>query len=640
METKERTARLTSVPPPSPADGTAVGPAVGERRDAGDPTPPCAPGTLTRMFFNTVSRRPDKTALMHKEKGGYRSISYRELAERVRCLGRAFVDLGVRPGECIALLSENRPEWAVTDLAALCVGAANVSIYTTLTPPQVQYILRDCGAKVLIVSNEALLKKALAIRGELPELQHLIMIEALSDEARAQGVLSFTELLDRGNKAEKSTVEELERRWQAAQPGSLASLIYTSGTTGDPKGARLTHNNFYSNAHAVPPIVDILEDDVFLSFLPLSHVFERLAGHYLPLCVGATIAYAESLFALARNMEEIHPSVMASTPRLFESMHQRILETAAKAPPARRRLFQWALGVGRAHAMAKLERRVDPVAALQYPLADRLVLAKIRAKTGGRIRYFISGGAPLPRATAEFFFSLGLTILEGYGLTETSPVICVNRPGQIKLGTVGPPMPGVEVRIAADGEILSRGPHIMEGYHNKPEETKQAIDADGWFHTGDIGRLDPQGRLSITDRKKDIIVLATGKNVAPQPIEAALKASPYIAEIALIGDRQNILTALVVPAFDAVKEYARARSLGVSEPKDLVQHPEIRKLIKAEIDRLSKSFADFERVRRFTLLDHEFTVDSGLLTPTMKLKRRVVAERYAKEISTMRGGEE
>jgi long-chain acyl-CoA synthetase len=339
-------------------------------------------------------------------------------------------------------------------------------------------------------------------------------------------------------------------------------------------------------------------------------------------------------------MEEVRPTVMASTPRLFESMHQRILETGAKAPPLRRRLFEWALRVGRAYALGKLEGHPDPLAALQYPLADRLVLSKIRAKTGGRIRYFISGGAPLPRATAEFFFALGLTILEGYGLTETSPVICVNRPGQIKLGTVGPPMPGVEVRIAEDGEILSRGPHIMEGYHNKPEETRQAIDPDGWFHTGDIGRLDAQGRLSITDRKKDIIVLATGKNVAPQPIEAALKASPYIAEIALIGDRQNVLTALVVPAFDALKTFARERGLGVSESAALAQHPDVRKLIKAEIDRLGKPFADFERVRRFALLDHEFTADSGLLTPTLKLKRRVVAERYAKEIAAMRGGEE
>jgi long-chain acyl-CoA synthetase len=339
-------------------------------------------------------------------------------------------------------------------------------------------------------------------------------------------------------------------------------------------------------------------------------------------------------------MEEIRPTIMASVPRLYESMQQRILEAGAKAPPLRRRLFDWALGVGRAYALGKLEGHANPLLALPHALADRLVLSKIRAKTGGRLRYFISGGAPLPRSTAEFFYSIGLTILEGYGLTETSPVICVNRPESIGLGTVGPPLPGIEVRIADDGEILTRGPHVMEGYHNRPEETRQVIDPDGWFHTGDIGRLDAQGRLSITDRKKDIIVLANGKNVAPQPIEAILKGSPMIAEIALIGDNQNVISALVIPAFEALKNFAREQNLGTAEPKELVKRPEVRKLIKEEIDRRSTALADYERVRRFTLLDHEFTQESGLLTPTLKLKRRLIAERYAQEIAAMtRGGE-
>jgi long-chain acyl-CoA synthetase len=424
------------------------------------------------------------------------------------------------------------------------------------------------------------------------------------------------------------------------RPGDLASLIYTSGTTGDPKGARLTHDNFHSNAIAAANALPVSDRDIFLSFLPLCHVFERLGGHYLPLSIGATIAYSEGLFSVQRNMEETHPTIMLSVPRLYSALEGRIMETVSKSRPLQRRLFHWGMKVGRARNLGRLEGRFNPLLEIQYALADHFIFANLREKLGGKLRYFVSGGAPLPRSAAEFFYSVGITILEGYGLTETSPVISVNRPDSLKFGTVGPPIPGVEIKIAEDGEILSRGPHIMEGYHNKPDDTVLAIDPDGWFHTGDIGRLDELGRLAITDRKKDIIVLANGKNVAPQPIEGAIKASPYISDIALIGDRQNIITALVVPAFGAVKHYAQEHGIDAHDNESLSKNPEIRKLIKAEIDRCSAVFADFERVRRFALLSHEWTIENEMLTPTMKIRRHAIAESYAGIIAEMSGSDE
>ncbi|MBW3621899.1 MAG: AMP-binding protein, partial [Armatimonadetes bacterium] len=348
------------------------------------------------------------------------------------------------------------------------------------------------------------------------------------------------------------------------------------------------------------------------------------------------------IFTVQKNIVEAKPTVMLSIPRLYEAMYDRIHDTASKATGVRKRLFHWAMKVGQARSTAMRQgKRANPLLALQYALADRLVLSKIREKvTGGNLRYFVSGGAALRPNIGEFFHALGIIILEGYGLTETAPVICVNRPENLKFGTVGPPLPGVEVMIAEDGEILSRGPHIMEGYHHKPEETQNVIDGEGWFHTGDIGRLDEQGRLRITDRKKDLIVLATGKNVAPQPIETAIKESPYIAEAALFGDNQNVISALIAPNIDALKAYAQEKNIGVSEPGDLVRHPEVKKLIKAEIDRATTGFADFEKVRKFTLLDHNFTDHPDLITPTLKLKRQLVKEKYAREIAAMSGGAE
>ncbi|MFN3649587.1 MAG: AMP-dependent synthetase/ligase [Armatimonadota bacterium] len=617
--------------PPSTAPG------VTSLREAGDLSRRPKPMTAPQAFQATVRRHGDRVALRYKVDGEWRPITYREMGERVRRLALGLHALGVRHGARVALLSENRPEWAVTDQAVLSLGAVNVPLYSTLPPPQVEYIAADAGAEVLIVSHGKQLEKVLAVRDRLTALRHVVVMDP--PEPLPEGVLTFAEVLERGG-AVPGGSETLERLAAAVKPEDLASIIYTSGTTGAPKGAMLTHDNFISNAQTVVDMVDVTENDTFLSFLPLSHVFERMAGHYLPLQVGATIAYAESVFTVQSNMVEINPTIMASVPRLYESMHSRIQDGIAKQPERKRKLAEWAVKVGWERNSRTIEGKSPGLlTALQYAIADRLVLKPLRERvTGTSLRFFISGGAPLPVETAKFIASIGLRILEGYGLTETSPVICVNLPEKTRIGTVGPPIPGVQVRIAEDGEILSRGPHIMQGYYNLPEETANAIDAEGWFHTGDIGVLDPDGYLRITDRKKDLIVLANGKNVAPQPIEAKVKASPYINTVVLFGDRQPQVVALIVPAYDRLKNWAKERGIEGRDPEALSKHPDVKKLLRKEIDEHTQDLADFEKIRRFAILTEDFTMEKGELTPTLKIKRKVVAEHYADEVRSLYGG--
>jgi long-chain acyl-CoA synthetase len=591
--------------------------------------------TIPQSLGEIVERFAAKTVYLYKEDKQWKSISYAELGRRVRNLAGGLLDLGVTHGARVALLSENRPEWAIADLAIVSVGAVNVPLYATLPPPQVEYILRDSEAMTVIVSGEKQLAKILEIRGNLPGLLNVVVMDP--PDPLPEGVLSLAAVMERG--AARPDADIAAAR-DAVKPEDAATIIYTSGTTGDPKGAVLSHRNFMSNAHGAKWVFAITPEDLFLSFLPLSHVFERMAGHYLPLVVGSSVAYAESIFAVQSNMVEVRPTVMASVPRLYEALHSRISDGIAKQPPGKQKLARWALGVGARYYTRRIAGESPGLLdALLHPLADRLVLAPLRERvTGGKLRFFISGGAPLPVETAKYLTAIGLHILEGYGLTETSPVICLNRIEKTRLGTVGPPIPGVEVMIAPDGEILSRGPHIMQGYFRKPEETAKAIDSDGWFHTGDIGVLDPDNYLRITDRKKDIIVLANGKNVAPQPIEAQLKSCPYIANVVLFGDREPQIVALLVPDFEHLKRWAKEHGLTATEPEELAVLPEVKKLNRAELARLSANLADFEQVRRFTLLTRDFSQDRDELTPTLKIKRRVVAQHFAEEIAALYGG--
>jgi len=594
------------------------------------------PQNVCQIFYGAVDTHRKAEHLKHRAPDGWRAISSEAFRTAVEETSMGLRALGIGAGDRVAILSENRPEWAFADLGTLCAGAVDVPVYATLTPGQVGYILADSGAVLVFVSSPALAAKVATARPQAPSLRHVVRFCA----DPVPGSMTLDELRSRGREALGSDPEAVRRRAGEVKGGDLATLIYTSGTTGEPKGVMLTHSNLTSNVLAARKAIPVLgPDDVALSFLPLSHSFERTAGHNFMLHSGVTIAYAESVERVPENMQEVRPTVMCSVPRLYEKMFARVNEKVAADPPLRRKIFRWALGVGArvfAHRVARTSP--GPLLKAKLALADRLVFSKIKARTGGRLRLFVSGGAPLAREIAEFFGAAGLLICEGYGLTETSPVITCNRPDRFKPGTVGLPLDGVEVRIAADGEILSRGPHIMKGYYNKPEATAEAIDAEGWFHTGDVGHVDDDGFLVITDRKKDLLVTSGGKNIAPQPIENRLKTNRFFTEVVMVGDRRSYPVALVVPAFEPLEAWAREKGLAAASRSELVERPEVVRHYLALIDEMLPDLAQYEKIKKVAILPHEFSQESGELTPTMKVKRRVVSEKYKDVIDRLYAG--
>ncbi|HVT02651.1 MAG TPA: long-chain fatty acid--CoA ligase [Thermoanaerobaculia bacterium] len=592
--------------------------------------------TINDVFRQTLTlRRP--SIMKYKKDGQWIDITLNDFDTRVRRLSTALRHLGVKQGDRVAILSENRPEWTISDFAILAAGAISVPIYPTLLPWQIEYIVNDAGCVVVMVSNAEQLAKMASITAHCPSVRHLVVFEPPGELPKlTQSLASVYEFGAERMKGEESRFDEL---LGTAMPGDLATLVYTSGTTGNPKGAMLTHGNIGSNIAATIDLVDIRPGDLTLSILPLSHILERTAD-FAFLAAGGTIAYAESVAKVSENLIEIKPDIFAAVPRLFEKMQARIMETVATAPPARQKIFHWALDVAKRRLPYVVEQRpLPPFLALQSFIADRLVFKKIMAKLGGRVRWVLSGGAPLSADLAAFFIGAGLEILEGYGLTETSPVISLNTIKHRRLGTVGQPVPGVEVKIAEDGEILSRGPHIMKGYFNNPEATAQAIDADGWFHTGDIGLLDQDNFLKITDRKKDLIINAYGKNIAPQPLEGLLKTSPYVGTPVLIGDRRKYLSALIVPNFEMLEREAKAAGVVASSPEELVANPHVISLVQKEIDRFNQNLDRQEKIRRFVLLPRDFSIETGEMTPSMKVKRKVVDEKYKALIDSMYAGD-
>jgi long-chain acyl-CoA synthetase len=571
-------------------------------------------------------------ALRSKRAGRWVGIGYRDMAEQVQHLSIGLQELGVRRGDRVAILSENRPEWAIADYACLAARCTDVPIYPTLPARQAEYVLRDSGAVAILVSSAAQLEKVAAIRERLPALAHII---AFDDSATGAGVIRFEEVLERGRAA-----RERHPDWQASAlevvEDDLATLIYTSGTTGDPKGVMLSHGNIASNVTTSVALFSFTADDECLSFLPLSHIFERMFGHYCMFHAGVVINYAESVDTVPADMQEIRPHLMASVPRLYEKIYARVLDNVRSSSPLRKRIFAWSREVGERWAEATIARRpVSPVLKLQRALADRLAFAKLRARTGGRIRFFISGGAPLSPDIARFFYAAGLPILEGYGLTETSPVMAVNTFQSHRLGTVGQAVPGVEIRIAADGEIVTRGPNVMCGYFNKPEATAEAIDEEGWFHTGDIGIIDADGYLSITDRKKDLIVTAGGKNIAPQPIEILAKTSKFVASAVMIGDRRPFPIMLVVPNPAQVKGWVEHKGLPDGDIEQLLGHPDVRQKIEREVRMTLRDLAQFEMPKKLLILPRDFTVEAGELTPTLKVRRRIVEQHNRTAIEAL-----
>ena len=595
---------------------------------------PAPPGTLNRLFFDAVKAFNKPDALQVKAGGSYRPISHRTLAERVRRAALGLRELGIKRGDRLAILSENRPEWAIADYACLSAALTDVPIYPTLPAEQITYLLRDSGAVAIFVSNDGQAAKIVRIRKELPALRHII--------AFADGVegaeLTLAEIERRGATVETpERIAQYERDANAVQPDDVATIIYTSGTTGEPKGVMLTHDNIYSNVMATKDAVPFTGGDVALSFLPLSHIFERMVGHYLMMATGTSIAYAESIDTVPINMQEVRPTIVASVPRLYEKMYARVLENALSGGAVKKRIFFWARAVADKWADITLAgSEPKGLLAFKYGLAQKLVFSKLQARTGGRMRFFVSGGAPLSPEINKFFFAAGLTILEGYGLTETSPVVCCNRPGALRIGTVGKPIAGVEVTIAPDGEILTRGPHVMKGYFNKPDATREAIDGERWFHTGDIGEL-RDGFVAITDRKKELLVTAGGKNIAPQPIENKVKTNKYVSQVVMIGDRRRFPTMLVVPNFEQLEKWAKQRNLNWTSRAQLLAMPTIQAKMDEEVLGTLSGLASYETPKKIALLEHELTVEAGELTPTLKIKRRVIDERYKSQIDAMYG---
>lgn len=590
-----------------------------------------AGATLNTLFVESVSKHANLPALHVKVDGQWRTLDYREVGERVGDFAAGLCALGVRHGDRVAILSENRPEWAIADLAILAAGSITVPIYPTLPPGQIAHILRDSGACAVVLSDEKQLAKLPIALESCADLKSIVIMDPAgasnAGESDGRARVAFTEVYARG-KSDEARNTCAERR-DAVRPADLASLVYTSGTTGDPKGAMLSHGNFVSVIHSVLDGLPLqVPGEQFLSFLPLCHVFER-ATHFVSITQGGHTYYAENIFKLSDNMAETRPTIIQTVPRIIEVIHERILDTVSKMPPIRQQGFHEAIKIGQEVWAAKNSgKAVGPVLAAKHLAADRFVLAPIREKLGGRLRFFVSGGAPLRREPAEFFNAIGIPVVEAYGLTETAAAGTTNPAHATKVGTVGKPFPGVSLKIAADGEILLSGPNIMNGYWNQPQASAEAVDSEGWLHTGDIGVVDDDGYLTITDRKKDIIVLANGKNVAPQPIEALLRASKLIADIVLLGDHSGTVSALVVPDFAALAAWANAQAIKFNEPAELAASPDAKREIRRSIDQLSGNLAEFEKVRKIALLDHAFSVDAGELTPTLKVRRKVIRERY------------
>ncbi|HMA29721.1 MAG TPA: long-chain fatty acid--CoA ligase [Thermoanaerobaculia bacterium] len=595
------------------------------------------PRTLVDIFRN-LADTPKPDLLLSKQGGKWIPISTAEFMDRVKALSSALADLGVKQGGRVALLSENRPEWAIVDFACQCYGAVLVPIFPTMVAEQAAYLLKDSGATVAFASTSDQATKILGAQQASPEVKQTLKHVIVFDASSQPGTTAYATVVEKGRAAHAADPSAFEKRADARQPSDLATLIYTSGTTGEPKGAMLMQSNFVSNVLAGCSILPFDSSAVGLSFLPLSHVFERML-EYCFYHRAATIAYAESIDKLRDNLSEVNPHIFGAVPRVYEKVYGRVQENLSKSSPAKRKLFEKAVEVGRKVTELRARKETPGFAlALQHFLYERLVYRKVRAALGSRFRFAVSGGAPLAKELAEFFWAVGVEVYEGYGLTETSPVIAVASPAAWRLGTVGKILPGVECRIAADGEILTRGPHIMKGYFNKPKETAEAIDAEGWFHTGDIGRIDQDGFLMITDRKKEILVNSNGKNVAPAPIEGHLKSHPFVSLPVLIGDRRKYLSCLFVPNFEKLSDWAKTNGLGSLSTEDLVKEPRVVAIFQSAIDEWNAGKSHELLINRFAILPRDLTIESGELTPTLKVKRRIVDQHFKHLIDAMYQG--
>ena len=589
---------------------------------------------LGEMFFSKRQEFPEKIAYQFKEGEDWVSVSYSMAIEKAETIAAGLASLGVKKGDRVAIISPNCIDWALTDYATLALGALLVPIYPSLMPDQIAYILNDSEAKVLVAADQTLRAKIDSIFKDLKYTNYFYTFN--SSDQNGNTWKSFKELQSEGEQFLKNNKNFVQEQIENVETSDWATIIYTSGTTGEPKGAILTHKNFLSNIEGALQILIIHPEDTFLSFLPLSHIFERMAGHYLTCYKGCTVAYAESIDTVAQNLLEIKPTIMISVPRLYEKIYARVIDSVESGPGLKRKIFYWAIKVGKEYINKVMyNKKVSAFLNIKNKIAHKLVFSKLHERVGGRSRFFVSGGAPLSPEIAEFFGAVGIKILEGYGLTETSPVIAVNHLESFKFGSVGHVLPNVEVKIAEDGEILSRGDHIMVGYFKKENETRDSIDEDGWFHTGDIGLIDEDNFLKITDRKKNIIVTSGGKNIAPQPIENSLITSSFIEHSIVIGDKRKFCTAVLVPAEEALRNWAKEKGEEPKEYADLISLNGVRELYRSEIDRLTKNLASYETIKDFIFADQPFTIESGELTPSLKVKRNIVEINYKRQIDKM-----
>jgi long-chain acyl-CoA synthetase len=585
--------------------------------------------TLVQLILNSIIKHsPSEDFIFTKTGNKYEGINRIELFDRIFTLRNYLFKLNLQQGSKVAIISENRTEWIITDMACILSGIINVPIYTTLSPESIKYILNDSKCTVCFVSNALQLEKVLKVQGELPDLMYIISYNEVKHFSVNKTIISFSEILKETQRIDrKKLIKKLEEILKKVNEEDLLTIIYTSGTTGIPKGVMLTQKNLYSNVISCTKTLPITEKDVFLSYLPYSHIFERTAGYYLAFFTGAKIYFAQSIDTIGVQMTEVRPTMVITVPRLLDKMYNRLMKSGDEMPNGyKKKLFLFAIYYAKTYGKNK--------SSLRWKLFDKLVYKKIREKTGGRLRFFASGGGALNKTIGEFFEAIGITTLEGYGMTETSPVITVNLPDFLAYGTVGRPLVGNEVKLAEDGEILAKGDLVMKGYYNNPEDTEAAI-VDGWMHTGDLGMWNENGNLVITDRKKSLFKSSGGKYIAPAHIEDLVLQLPYIDQVLVIGNERMYVTALIVPEINELASMARKIGANVSVESELMTNPMVLKKIEEDINEVQKDLATHEKIRRFTLLNKPFTIEDGELTPTMKIKRKYVEEKYKDVIESM-----
>ena len=590
--------------------------------------------TISEMFISVTNRYPDKVAFGYKSGGDWKTITFNEARSTVEKISSGLKSLGIKSGDHVGIVSHNSHLWAMSDYATICTRGVLAPIYPTLTTKQVKWIAQHAECRFIFVGDREQAEKVISFLPEVKQIEKVIVLDDTKFDN--EKVITLSVLMDMGDKYLSQNPDEFEKDAMSIHKDDMLTLIYTSGTTGEPKGVMLTHGNLCSNIIGSLSVITADENDTFLSFLPLSHSFERMAGHFLATSVGAAIYYAESINAVADNMREVHPTLMTAVPRFYEKVYGKVIDGIAAGSAVKKKIFWWSINNGRKVVRKKMDRKsVHTVLKTKLKIANKLVFSKLHERLGGRLRFFVSGGAPLSREVGEFFGAAGITILEGYGLSETSPVITVNPLERPKIGTVGPPIPGVEVKIAEDGEVLTRGPHVMKGYFKNEEATAEVIDKDGWFYTGDIGLIDDEGYLMITDRKKNLLVTSGGKNVAPQPMENALISSKWIEQILAIGDKRKFVSALIVPSFANLEAWATEQNLKWKDREELIKLPEVEQLFDRVISESMEGFAQFEKIKKVILLAHEFTIESGELTPKMSIRRNVVVKKYQETIDQL-----